>query len=363
MEKDFLHQDYIVEYIQFLESILQTASFGIWKWDAKRQELLLTKDLYEILNVEADTYRLNLENYRRIIHPEDLELVWENLQKTLRGQSQDYYDKYRIVNKNNQVLWIEVKGKVVRNRRGRAIFIFGVATNITERVLSEQAYESQSILLQEAGKISKMGAWEIDVDTNSIFWTSETYKIFEVPETQAIDIDTFLEVFEDTDQFIIKKKIDKSIFEGVPFDEECPIFVNNKRKWIRIIGIPQKERNRFIKIIGTVQDITQNKQIQQSLVESEERFQIFYDLASEGICIFNKDFKIIDTNPAFSLLFDLDSSNLINSNLGNYFTQDSFTVLKKYIESGDSFEEQIFLEGVRKDGEKIPFQCKFRTIY
>lgn len=363
MEKDFLQQDYIVEYIQFLESILQTASFGIWKWDAKKQELLLTKDLYEILNVEADTYRLNLENYRRIIHPEDLELVWENLQRTLRGQSQDYYDKYRIVNKNNQVLWIEVKGKVVRNKRGRAIFIFGVATNITEKVLSEQAYASQSILLQEAGKISKMGTWEIDVDTNSIFWTSETYKIFEVPETQPIDIDTFLEVFENVDQFIIKKKIDKSIFEGVPFDEECPIFVNNKRKWIRIIGIPQKERNRFIKIIGTVQDITQNKQIQQSLVESEERFQIFYDLASEGICIFNKDFKIIDTNPAFCLLFDLDASNLTNSNLGNYFTQDSFTVLKKYIESGDSFGEQIFLEGVRKDGKKIPFQCKFRTIY
>lgn len=363
MEKDLIQQNFIVEYIEFLEAILKTANFGIWKWDAKKRELLLTKELLAALNIESKGTRITLKEFKRFVHPEDLELVIENLRKTLKEKSLNYYDKYRILNEKNETLWIEVKGKVIRDEKGKAKFIFGVAYNVTDRVLSEQAYESQSILLREAGRIAKMGAWEIDVDTNSVFWTSETYRIFEIPETQPIDLDTFLEVFEIKDQPIVKKKIDKAIFEGLSFNEEYPIFVNNKKKWIQIIGIPQKERNRYIKIIGTVQDITQNKQIQQSLIESEERFQIFYDLASEGVCIFNKDFKIIDVNPTFCVMFDLDSSNLLNSYLGNYFTNDSFLVLKKYIETGNSYGEQIFLEGIRKDKKRIPFQCKFRTTF
>lgn len=363
MNQELPEKNYIVEYIEFLESILQAFNLGVWKWDLQKQEIIWTQELSKALKLELSSLKISLNEFKKIIHPEDYEYVLENINHVLEHNLDEYYAKYRIINKDNQIIWLEVKGKVVKNEKGKPIQIFGIVSNVTEKVLSEQAYESQSLLLREAGRIAKMGAWEIDVDTNSIVLTSETYHIFEIPETQHVDIDFFLEVFQNSDQPRVKKKIDKSIFEGVPFDDEYLIFANNKKKWIRIIGIPQKNRNRYTKIIGTIQDITENKLTQQSLISSEQRFQIFYDLASEGICIFNKDFKILDINPAFCSLLDTDSNVLIASNLKNYFTYESFIVLQKFIETGESYGDQIFLEGIRKDGRKIPFQCKFRTVY
>ena len=363
MDNEILEKSYITEYIEFLESILRTSNLGIWRLDIQKEEIVWTEGFLQFLGLKSSRLKVSLNELKQMIHPEDYEDVLDNFNNILNKKNEEFHAKYRLINKDNQIIWIEARGKVVKDEKGNPTQIFGVIANITEKVYSEQVFESQAILIHEAGKIAKMGAWEIDVDTNSILLTSETYRIFEISEFAQIDLDFFLEIFQSSDQAIIKKKIDRSIFDGIPFDEEYLIFVNNKKKFIRIIGIPKKDKNRYTKIIGTIQDITENKLTQQSLIASEERFKIFYDLASEGICIFDKEFKILDVNPAFCLLFDIDSSLLLDSSLKNYFTPESFLSLEKYIEMGESFGDQIFLEGIRKDGKKIPFQSKFRTIY
>lgn len=351
------------KYKDFMENALKATEMGIWSWNILTDDLDWSPELYKFLDLDVSMFKISRDRYFAIIHPEDTEHVNRNIQKALMSETGDYHVKHRILNKRNEIVWIEARGKVTKDQNNIPIRMEGTAINITEKINSEIALKSQSFLLNETGRIAKVGGWEIDVDTNEIFWTSETYNIFEIKENEYVNIDMFLEAFDKDDQPIIKRKIDMATFENLKWDEEFEIDAGKMKKWVRVIGVPQKEFSRVNKILGTIQDITEKKYTEQSLKQSEQRFQTFYDLASEGICIFSKEYKVLDINPAFCYLLDFEAGSIIGSDLEQYFSTESFLTLKTSLSRGETFGDQLFVEAVKKTGQRIPTQCRYRMIY
>ena len=60
-----------------------------------------------------------------------------------------------------------------------------VASDITDRRLTEQALREQRTLLAEAQKIAGLGSWEWDPDTGRVSWSDELYRIFGVAPQDA----------------------------------------------------------------------------------------------------------------------------------------------------------------------------------
>ena len=353
----------LIKYKDFMENALKATEMGIWSWNVQTNELEWSPELYKFLELDPEDYKISYEKYQAMIHPEDEERINQAVREALQSESGEYFIQHRILNIRNETVWIEIRGKVRRDQNQIPVKMEGTAINITEKIQKENALKSQAFLLNETGKIAKVGGWEIYVDTNEIFWTAETYNIFEIPEETEINIDIFLEVFQKKDQALLKRKIDLATFERLKFQEEFEISVGGKTKWVKVIGIPQVEFSRVTKIFGTVQDTTNIKQSERSLKQSEERFQTFYDLASEGICIFSSEYKILDTNPAFAYMVDYEPSSLIGKDLREYLTTESFFNLQIAISSGETFEDELFLLLVRKSKREIPTQTKYRMIY
>ena len=70
------------------------------------------------------------------------------------------------------------------------------------------------------------------------------------------------------------------------------------------------------KILLAIEDITERKQLESTLKDSEQRFRRLFETANDGILLLEKsEFKIHDANPAITGLLGYSSEDLIGSHL------------------------------------------------
>ncbi|MBM3236414.1 PAS domain S-box protein [Candidatus Poribacteria bacterium] len=106
-------------------------------------------------------------------------------------------------------------------------------------------------------------------------------------------------------------------------------------------------------IIGTGIDITERRQAEEELRESEERFRRLSDATFEGIVINDKG-EILDINQTFATMFGYEMSELIGMNAVELMTPEFRELTLKNILTG--FEQPYESVGLRKDGTSFPIE-------
>ncbi|MEO8885412.1 MAG: PAS domain-containing sensor histidine kinase [Mucilaginibacter sp.] len=143
---------------------------------------------------------------------------------------------------------------------------------IAERKGLEKRLAQSEFMLAEAGRMGKMGAWEIDLITFETVWSRMIYDIYELPydyDTSLHDIDDyFLEPYNQ----ILKSVIDRAVAEGTAWDIDLQILTAKKNlKWVRSYGEPLYNRTGDVtKLRGVFIDIERFKNTELSLNKSME---------------------------------------------------------------------------------------------
>ena len=143
---------------------------------------------------------------------------------------------------------------------------------IDERKELEDKLSQSEFLLSEAGRMGKMGGWEIDLLTYESVWSRVIYDVYELPydyDTSQHDIDTFfLEPYNST----LKTAIDQAILRGKKWDIDLQILTAKKNlRWVRSYGEPLYDRNGVVvKLRGVLMDIERFKNTEISLNKSME---------------------------------------------------------------------------------------------
>jgi PAS domain S-box-containing protein len=109
---------------------------------------------------------------------------------------------------------------------------------------------------------------------------------------------------------------------------------------------------------GILEDITQRKQVEAALRESEERFRRFEQVTAEGL-LFHEQGKIIDANAALIALFGFsDASEAIGKNLLEFIAPESRETVVKQMQSGSPLPYEAV--AIRKDGTTFPVEAAGR---
>ena len=101
---------------------------------------------------------------------------------------------------------------------------------------------------------------------------------------------------------------------GVPFAHEYRIICDNGTNVKNLLTIGQviyDEKDKPIKFIGTTQDITDRKKIENQLKTSKDNFKITFEAISEGLVLHNREGKIIECNKAAQRIIALTRNQLI----------------------------------------------------
>jgi PAS domain S-box-containing protein len=194
----------------------------------------------------------------------------------------------------------EILAAPLTNPDGTVDKAIEIVQDITERKQSEEALRESEENLAKAQEIAHVGSWEWDLTSNEVKWSDELFRIlgFEPDEVKP-SFDLWSAMIHPSD---VEKS--KEFAENARQGEEdvsAEYRIVRKDKSIRHIfakGHSQFDNeNNPVRMHGIVQDITERKQAEETLRESEEKYRMLFNTVSNAIMLFDAETKeFVDVN-------------------------------------------------------------------
>ncbi len=147
--------------------------------------------------------------------------------------------------------------------------------------------------VQEIGSI---GVWELDIINNTLTWTDEVYRIFEIPVATPVTPDLFFSCIHPDDMEYVKNQWTAALTRNA-YDIEHRLVVDGKLKWVREKAeIKYDTAGSPVQAAGFVQDITRLKLASDGLRESELFLNSILNSVQDGVSVSDSDMTILHVN-------------------------------------------------------------------
>ena len=213
---------------------------------------------------------------REVILPIDREIWDRHFQESRQGVS-SHEIQFRIRKPDGQIRWIEHACQSVRSPQGEFLGYRVSNRDVTERKLAEETARKKDESLAEAQRIAHLGNWHWNIETNELSWSDEVYRIFGLhPQEFGATYDAFLESVHPGDRDAIREAVKRSLADpSTPYGMEHRVVRPDGSE--RIVHeraeLTFDDGGRPIRMIGTVQDITERKRAEELLQRSQEELR------------------------------------------------------------------------------------------
>lgn len=123
------------------ENILEATNTGTWEWDIATGEIQINAKWAEILGYSFDELLpLTREKWQSLIHPEDFNIVEQEILECIDNKIDSYDSTYRMMHKDGNWLWIQARGKLINfkpNNVEETPIVFGTHIDINKRKINE----------------------------------------------------------------------------------------------------------------------------------------------------------------------------------------------------------------------------------
>jgi PAS domain S-box-containing protein len=135
----------------------------------------------------------------------------------------------------------------------------------------EATLRRSEIYLSEAQRLSQTGSFGWDVSNSKIYWSEETYRIFEYDRPTEPTLELLLQRTHPEDREMVRKLFDRVSNERKNFDYEQRLLMpDGSVKYLRMVGHPStKDEWGRVEFVGAVTDITERKLAERALQQKE----------------------------------------------------------------------------------------------
>ncbi len=147
---------------------------------------------------------------------------------------------------------------------------------IREREQAEQARQNSERLLNEVGRIAKIGGWEMDLATGRSKWTQGAYDIIEIKYDEPVPgPDEHLAYYLPEYRPLVSDAMQALVEEDRPLDFEAQArTAKGNIRWFRAIGRAIRKEKQCLKLYGTLQDITDRKKAEEEILELNRNLEL-----------------------------------------------------------------------------------------
>ena len=140
----------------------------------------------------------------------------------------------------------------------------GEAEERIDLIRAEEALRRSEAYLAEAQKLSHTGSFGWDVSSGKIYWSQETFRIFEYDPSTEPTLELVFHRTHPEDRVLVRQAIDRVSQERERFDFEHRLLMpNGSVKYLRVVGRPSKGESGSFEFMGAVMDISDLKRTQE----------------------------------------------------------------------------------------------------
>ncbi|HEY0676677.1 MAG TPA: PAS domain-containing protein, partial [Chitinophagaceae bacterium] len=166
--------------------------------------------------------------------------------------------------------------------------ILWIIHDLSERFIAEKAFSKQQELLRQAEKIAHLGSWELEVETDRLYWSDGIFTIYGyAPQVFEPTMEFYLETTHPEDREELMSAVSRAKTGYIPKALNCRIYtVDGQMRHISTMIRPViDEDGNVSRLIAAIQDNTDQKIMQDELIRktSAIRLQYHMDRQSEKI--------------------------------------------------------------------------------
>ena len=267
-----------------LRLALEAARIGFWDWNLQTGKVTLSRNHEQMFGISMDTYEETNDNFLEIIHPEDRTRVCLSDQYAIDTGKMCNVE-FRVIWPDGSIRWLEGKGQAYYDKIGNPIRLTGVNLDITERKQAQLALNAQHQFLQTVIDTNPNLIFVKDIHGRYVMANQAYANFYEVSIEQLLGKTdfTFNPIFFKAQEFTFQ---DQEVFtssEQKFIPEETCYTQTGEMRWFQTIKRPLfDEAGQVYQILGVSTDITEHKQIEEQLRQSETQLRLALDAARMG---------------------------------------------------------------------------------
>jgi PAS domain S-box-containing protein len=206
------------------------------------------------------------------------------LRRIQRGESVEHFETKRIT-KDNRILDISLTISPIRDTSGKIIGASKIARDVSKQKEAERSIAENQLRLNIAIQAAELGTWEYDVTTGATTYSDRYLEIFGHIASQELSHQSVVDQIHPDDLAMRNQAVKEAIEQTGTMNFDARIIVNqNEIRWIQAKGrLVYDDDNVPIKLMGTIMDITDEKQAAEAIKESEERFRLLSNVMPQFI--------------------------------------------------------------------------------
>jgi PAS domain S-box-containing protein/putative nucleotidyltransferase with HDIG domain len=340
-----------------LSNAMEIAKLGYWEYDVAEDIFTFNDHFYEIFRTTAEKvggYKMSSEQYaKQFIHPDDISVVGIEIRKAIETTDQNFSRQldHRIIYADGEIGYIAVRFFIVKDSHGRTVKTYGANQDITERKKAEEALKQSEASYHDLFNLISDAVYVIDQESGRVLDVNEAackmygYTREEWLKMKNTDVSTepaeTQKATKKTPEAIpirYHKKKDGSVF---PLEMTLNTFDLKGRKTI----------------IATARDITERKQMEEELRQTEERFRRVVETMKVGLGAIDENGVLTYVNEYLAKMLGYSMDEMIGrSTLDFYFDEESSKAQKEIFAkrmTGMQDSTPYEVTWRKKDGEKV----------
>ncbi|MEA5625912.1 PAS domain-containing protein [Nostoc sp. UHCC 0251] len=274
---------------EWLRLALSASRMGTWNWNIQTGKITWSDNLEALFGLEPGEFDGSFEMFVARVHPDDRDRLLAAVDRAIATR-EDYEIEFRVVYPNGKIRWALSHGKVFYDQHGQPMQMAGIDLDITERKLSAEALrESEERFRQLAENIDAV-FWIKEVSENRVSYVSPAYKkLWGLnPEKLYQGQQAWIDRIHPEDREATDRAFHDKAVVG-QFDEEYRIILpDGSIRWVHDRCFPLRdETGEIYRFAGIAEDISERKQVEQSLRDSEERLQMALEGSGGGLWDWN----------------------------------------------------------------------------
>ncbi len=284
------------------QRIARIGSFT-WEWPTNKIDYSPTlAELFGGCCVDADPFRH--------IHPEDLPQLFRQVHEMASDPDLDTLEAYvRGLPERGETHYL-CRLQAERSDRGELLRLVGTVQEVSQERALERALRAEQHRLTQAQRAARIGTWEWDPSCDQLIWSQEMQELYGISARQTT-YQTFLSLVHPDDREWVDGLWRQLVVDQAPVTCEHRVLrPDGAVRTFRCHGAAIADASGGSRLVGTVQDLTEQRAAETRMMRSSQRFADLVSITPVGIGIFDDNDRLVDANEALCKLLGYDLETL-----------------------------------------------------